>query len=304
MNPDIARSAIVPAARGSHLLAQTRAAIGRAALILGLTTVGFTFLVPMLWVLTTSLKAPNEVFAHPIQWVPSDPQWDNYADVFSLITIGGRPGMMIFAANTLIIATLATLGTILSSSVVAYSLSRLRWKGRSIVFGLVLATMMLPQVITLIPLFLIFRQVGWIDTLLPLIVPAWFGGGGFAIFVMRQSFRSLPFELDEAARIDGAGSGRILWQILLPLSGPAIAAIGILTFLHHYNDFMHPMIYLSSNDKFTLSLGLTWFQGRFGDRWATMMAASALVTIPVVILFFLAQRQFIRGVQLSGLGGR
>jgi multiple sugar transport system permease protein len=291
-------------ALSSRRRAKIRLLAGRMALVGVLTLVGLAFVVPILWVLTTSLKAPNEVFQTPIQWLPNAPQWDNFSQIFSLITIADKPGILVFASNTLLVSVVATLGTILSSAMVAYSLARLRWRGRDVVFGMTLATMIMPGVVTLVPQFLMFRSVGWIDTFLPLVVPPWFGGGGFAIFIMRQSFRSLPYELDEAARIDGASSLRILWQIIMPLSGPVVAAVGILTFLFHYNDFLGPLIYLSSNEHFTLALGLMWFQGRFGERWPVTMAASSVVIVPLVALFFVAQRHFIRGIQLTGLSGR
>ena len=164
--------------------------------------------------------------------------------------------------------------------------------------------MMLPGVVTLIPTFLIFRNLGWLDTFLPLIVPSWFGINGFYVFMLRQFFLNLPYELEEAARIDGASSFRILWQIMVPLSGPALAAITIFSFLHHYNDFLGPLIYLNSNENYTLALGLRMFQGRFGDRWPIVMAASMLVIIPPILIFLLAQRYFIRGIHLTGLSGR
>jgi multiple sugar transport system permease protein len=281
-----------------------RGQAGRALLHLVLVAAGLTFVAPLFWVVSTSLKPGSEVFTYPIHWVPTHPLWSNYADIFGLIEIGGRPGLVVFAGNSAIITLVGTVGTVLSSTLVAFSLSRLRWPGRNLVFTLVLGTMMLPGVVTLVPTFIIFRDLGWIDTFLPLVVPGWLGGSGFSIFLVRQFLLSLPTELDEAARIDGASDIRILWQILVPLCKPVIAAVAIFAFLRYYDDFMGPLIYLNSNEKYPLSLGVRFFAGRYGDRWQLVMAVSALMLAPVVALFFVAQRQFIRGIQMTGLAGR
>lgn len=284
--------------------AARRTRLEHALLHLVLAIAGVTFMVPLFWVLSTSLKAPNKVFTYPIKWIPDPVVWSNYADMFQILQFSGQPALIIFAKNTFLVATLATIGTVLSTAFVAYSFARLRWPERDLVFSLCLATMMLPGVVTLVPTFVIFRNLGWLDTFLPLIVPSWFGVNGFYVFLLRQFFLSLPYELEEAARVDGASSFRILWQIMMPLAGPALAAIAIFSFLHHYNDFLGPLIYLNSNEHFTLALGLRMFQGRFGDRWPIVMAASTVMLLPPIILFFLAQRHFIRGIQLTGLAGR
>ena len=278
--------------------------ISHAALHIALLAVGAAFLLPLLWVLSTSLKSPSRIFAYPIKWIPDKVVWTNYPDAFDLLKIGNTPALVVFASNTMLVAVLATLGTVVSCAFVAYSFARLRWPERDFVFSACLATMMLPGVVTLIPTFLIYRNLGWIDTFLPLIVPSWFGMSGFFVFLMRQFFLSLPYELEEAARIDGASSLRILWQLVMPLSGPVIATVAIFSFLFHYNEFMGPLIYLSSNDNFTLALGLRMIQGRFGDRWPLVMAASMMTIVPPVALFAATQRYFTRGVHLSGLGGR
>jgi multiple sugar transport system permease protein len=269
-----------------------------------LIVVGATFALPLFWTLSTSLKPRSAVFTHPIQWIPHPVVWTNYVEIFNLIKIAGQPAIVIFAQNTLIITITATVGTVISATMAAYALSRLHFPGREAIFTIALATMMLPSVVTLVPSFVIFRTLGWIDTFLPLIVPAWLGGGGFYIFLLRQFFLTLPAELDEAARIDGASSLRILWQILVPLAKPAIAAVAIFAFLANYDDFIGPLIYLSSNDKFTLSLGVQWFAGRYGDFWTYVMAVSTLMVLPIVALFLVAQRQFIQGIHLTGLAGR
>jgi ABC-type glycerol-3-phosphate transport system permease component len=262
-----------------------------------LVVLGFTFLVPLLWVLSTSLKRSAEVFIIPIQWIPSDPQWHNYVEVFQLLPFGQ------FIVNTAVISLAGTLGVIVSSLFVGYSLARLRWPGRGVIFIVLLATMMLPDIVLLVPTFILFRYLGWLDTFYPLYVPSWFGQA-FYIFLMRQFMTSIPYEMDEAARIDGANSLHILWRLIVPMSKAPIATIAIFAFLAHYNEFMRPLIYLTSNEKFTVALGLYWFSGRWGNFWHLVMAASTTTILPVIFLFFAAQRHFVRGIQFSGLAGR
>ena len=191
----------------------------------------------------------------------------------------------------------------LSASVVAYAFARLRWPGRDFLFIVVLATLMLPGQVTMIPIYLIFRELHWIDTLLPLIVPAWLGGGAMFIFLLRQFFLTIPVELEEAARIDGASSFGIYLRIMLPLSKPILVTIAVFSFIQHWNDFMGPLIYLNSTDKMTLALGLRVFQGTYGSDWHLMMAASTAVLLPVLIIFFFAQKQFVRSIVLTGIKG-
>ena len=271
--------------------------LGKVLLHVVLIAFGFTFLVPLLWVATTSLKTGGQVFIIPVQWIPSSPQWQNYAEIFEILPLTA------FIRNSAMVSILGTLGSVTSSVLVGYSLSRLNWPGRDVLFATLIATMMLPYVVTMIPTFILFHRLGWVDTLLPLWVPSWFGGA-FYIFLMRQFMIGLPYELEEAARIDGAGPFRILWQIIVPLCGPAITTIAIFSFLAHYNNFMGPLIYLSTNEKFTLPLGLRWYQGRYGNFWHLVMAASMVSIAPVLVLFFVAQRYFIRGIALTGLAGR
>jgi ABC-type glycerol-3-phosphate transport system permease component len=198
---------------------------------------------------------------------------------------------------------MGTLGAVVSATTVAYGLSRIRWPGREFVFSVLLATLMLPGVVTIIPVFIIFKWINWIGTFYPLWVPAWLGFA-FYIFLMRQFMMTLPLELDEAAKIDGASNFRILWQVIVPLCGPALTTVTIFAFLHHYNDFLGPLIYISDNNMFTLPLGLLWFQGRFGNFWHLVMAASMITITPVILLFFFAQRYFVQGAQFTGLAGR
>ena len=268
-----------------------------AFLYLALVIPAIAALTPFLWVISTSLKTQGEVFLLPIRWIPETPMINNYAEVFRTLPFGR------YMLNTAIITVLATLGNEVSSLVVGYSLARLRWRGREAVFGLVLATMMLPHVVTLVPQFIMFFTVGWVDTYLPLIVPSWFGSA-FFIFLFRQFMRGLPIEMDESARLDGANSLQILWQIIVPLSKPAIAAVAIFAGMAHYNDFMGPLLYISKNANFTIQLGLYQFLGYYVVKWHLQMAAATVAMAPLIILFFVAQRHFIQGVAFTGLSGR
>lgn len=258
---------------------------------------GLTFLMPLAWVVSTSLKLPGQVFITPIEWIPTEPKWSNYLEVFS------RLPFHLFIRNSFYVTIMGTIGMVLSSLTVAFGLSRLRWPGRDLLFTVLLATMMLPGVVTMIPVFIIFKEIGWVGTFYPLWVPAWFGAA-FYIFLMRQYMMTLPIELDEAAKIDGASNFRVLWQVIAPLCGPAIATVTIFSFLQHYNAFMEPLIYISDNEMFTLPLGLLWFKGRFGNFWHLVMAASMVTIAPVILLFFFAQRYFVQGAQFTGLAGR
>ena len=282
---------------GQNLSRHGREVLQHTLLHIVLILVGFTFLLPLIWIFSTSFKTAGQVFIIPVQWIPTNPQWYNFVEIFQILPLTA------FIRNTIIVTVLGTVGTVVSSLLVGYSLSRLRWRGRNYVFYLLVGTMMLPFVVTLIPTFILFKYLGLIDTLFPLFIPSWFGGA-FYVFLMRQFMIGLPVELEEAARIDGASSIRILLQVIAPLCGPAIATVAIFAFLAHYNDFMGPLIYLSTNDKFTLPLGIYWYQGRYGTSWHLVMAVSTVSLVPVIALFFVAQRYFIRGIALSGLAGR
>lgn len=269
-----------------------------------LLLLGLVYMVPLLWVLSTSFKAENKVFTFPIQWIPNPFIWQNYQQLLTLLEFSGIPAIFFFFQNTLIIALFATLGTVISSVLVAYSFSRLQWPERNFFFSMSLATMMLPSVVIIIPTFLLFRDLAWLDTLKPLIVPFWFAVQGFYVFLLRQFFLTLPVELEEAARIDGAGTFRILWQIIMPLSGPSLITVTIFSFLQHYNEFLGPLLYLNTVEKFPMALGLRMFQGRYGTNWPILMAATAVFIIPTIFVFLAAQRHFIRGIHLTGLAGR
>jgi multiple sugar transport system permease protein len=272
-------------------------------LLLGLS---FLFLVPFFWMLSTSLKDFRELF--DTRWIPSRLAWENYRDAFSY-------GMWRrWTLNTVVITLVAMLGTLLSTSLVAYSFARLRWPGRDALFSLVLATMMLPGIVTMIPQFILFSKLPafgfqgsrvWIDTFLPLTVPA-FTGNAFYIFLLRQFMRGIPMELSEAARIDGASELRIWWSIVMPLTKPALAAIAIFTFQFTWEDFIGPLLYLQREELYTLQLGLRQFEFAAGGApaWNWLMAASLVVMLPVVVIFLLFQRYFIEGVTLTGMAGR
>jgi len=274
-----------------------RRRIGHAVLHIVLILLGVTFLMPLAWVASTSLKLPGEIFVTPIQWIPKHPRWQNYVEVFTYLPFHR------FILNSFFISTMYTTGAVVSSVIVAFGLARIRWPGRDMIFSVVIATMMLPYVVTLIPTFVMFKKINWVGTFYPLWVPAWFGNA-FHIFLMRQYMMTIPIEFDEAAKIDGASNFRILWQVVAPLCGPAIATIAIFSILWSYNSFMIPRIYISEMSMYTMPLGLQLFQGRFGRFWHLVMAASMIGLLPPIVLFFLAQRYFVRGVQLTGLAGR
>ncbi len=286
------------AAAASRRRAARAKIIGRLLLHLVLVVLAISFLVPTAWLVSSSLKASTEIFASPIRWIPARPEWSNYVDAFT------QQPMFLFARNSAIVVVAAGLGTVLTSTMVAYSFARLRWPGRDYFFGLVVATMMLPDVVTLIPKFIMFRTVGWIDTFLPLTVPFWFGGTAFYIFLMRQFFKTLPYELEEAARMDGATSFRILYQIMVPLSKPALATVAVFSVFANYNDFLHPLIYLNHTTDWTLALGIRAYNDVYAAQWGLIFAASTAMLIPMIVLFFAAQRYFVQGIHLTGLAGR
>ncbi len=253
---------------------------------------------PLAWLLSTSLKTGAQTFLMPPKWIPDPIVWQNYPEAFRAVPFHR------YFWNTMQIVIFATLGTLLTASMAAFAFARLRFPARGLLFGLVLSTMMLPGVVTLIPTFIVFRKLGWINTLLPLIVPYWFGGGAFYIFLIRQFFMTIPYELDEAARIDGASNFRIYWSVLLPLSKPVLATVAIFSFIHHWNDFFLPLVYLQDNDKWTMAIGLQGFKDLYSTSWNLMMAASTAMIIPLLVLFFFTQRYFVSGIHLTGIAGR
>lgn len=271
-------------------------ATGRLLAHLALLLVGLLFFLPFFWLVSTSLKELDQIFRMPPVWIPDPVRWGNYPEALSYFPFLRQLG------NTLVIAISNVALTVLSSTVVAYSFSRLRWIGRDALFYLVLSTMMLPYQVTMIPLFIIFRSLGWVNTLLPLIVPHLFGVP-FYIFLLRQFFMTLPRELDDAATIDGCNELGVLWFIVLPLSKAALATVALFQFLNSWNDFLGPLIYLNDPSKYTLSLGIQVFASTTGVQWGWLMAVTTVLTVPVVILFFFTQRTFIQGIALTGIKG-
>jgi len=271
----------------------------RAAILLfALAAVGALLtLTPFYLMLALSLKTSAEVAASPWAW-PHAPQWINYVKTWTIE--GTDVTFSTFFRNTLTIAVLGTFGTVLSSSLVAFGFARLRFPGRDRLFVLLLATMMLPGIVTMIPSYIGFRYAHWIDTLYPLIVPAFFGGA-FNVFLLRQFFMTLPRELDEAARLDGASYFQVYWNVLMPLCKPALVTVGLFAFIGAWKDLMGPLIYLNSTENQTLELGLRTFQTIHGTDWNLLMAGSVIVLIPLLVLFFLGQRYFVQGIVMSGM---
>ncbi len=263
-----------------------------------LIIVALAFTIPFYWMVISALK-PNElVFSDPIQWWPQPMLWSNFLEA------ANYPGFpfLKFLWNSIFYSGSVTIGTILSCAVVAYGFARLRFPGRDLLFTLTLATLMIPAIVTLIPTFLLFKTFGLIGSYAPLIAPRFFGDA-FFIFMLRQFFKSLPEELADAARVDGASEFRIFWQIMLPLVQPALIVVGVFTFLWTWHDFFGPLIYLSDSNQFPLSLGLFAFRAQRTTEWGLMMAGSVLATLPLVIIFFIAQKYFIEGIKLTGVKG-
>lgn len=269
-----------------------------AVTVYALLTLGsIAFLFPLLWMLVTALKPTEQIFAYPPIWWPDPLEWENF------LTSVQRFPFWVYLRNSVVVTVLSVVGQVLSAAFVAYGFAKLRWRGRDALFFLVLATLMIPAQTTMIPQYVIFSKIGWVDTLLPLIVPSFFGGGAFNIFLFRQFYRTIPREYSDAARIDGCSEPRIFWQIVLPQARPAIATASIFAFLWTWNDFMGPVIYLHSPENFTLPIGLRAFQQQSGTEWDLLMAASLIVMIPVIVLFFVLQKQFVQGMNMSGLKG-
>jgi multiple sugar transport system permease protein len=267
---------------------------GVAYFICSLIAIAYVF--PLFWMVSTSLKTDTEVFLVPPTMWPVAPQWQNYPAATTYIPFWG------YMLNTFIICALTILGTVASCSLIAYGFARVRWPGRNIMFIIYLSTIMLPPQVTMIPLYIVFRNLGWVGTMWPLVVPAFFGNVVY-VFLLRQFFMTIPNELSDAARIDGANEFGIFRRIMIPLIKPALASVALFTFVATYRDFLGPLIYLTDETQWTISLGLKMFQNMYGLQWQLMMAASALTMIPMIVLFFLTQRTFIEGIALTGIKG-
>ncbi len=254
------------------------------------------FLFPFFWMISTSFKTNAEVWTYPIKWIPDKLIWKNYTDIFEILPFGR------YFFNTFFITICRIAGQVISCSIVAYSFARLRFPGKNVLFLLMLSTLMLPSVVTLIPNFVFFSKLDWVDTWLPLIIPMLFATP-FNTFLLRQFYMSLPKELDEAAKIDGCSTWRIFGRILLPLTKPAVAAIVVFEFMNGWNDFMGPLLYLIDDKLYTVSLALSFFQGKNHTDWQLLMAASTVTSIPLLLLFTIAQKYIIGGITMSGIKG-
>lgn len=282
-------------------VARTRKTIGRILVYLIAVGSALMFVFPFAWTVGSSLKTSVDIMAYPPTLLPAKIQWQNYYTAWTTVEFGP------YFRNSIYVTGLSLIGQTFSALIVAYGFARFRFPGREAAFALCLSTMILPPEVTIIPLFIIFKQIGWIDTLKPLWVPAFFGGGAFSIFLLRQFIMAIPFELDEAALIDGAGRMRILWDIILPNSGPALATVAVLGFIGHWNEFFGPLIFLNSKENFTIPLGLYSLKTYAGDpgepKDHLLMAGSVIATLPIVVLFFVAQKYFVQGIVTTGIKG-
>ncbi len=280
---------------------------GSAKILLyaGLALCAVFFLFPLVWMVATSLKPEAQAASASLSLLPDPPSIlpgqarENYTAVWTDPSIT----FPLYLRNTLIVAVLAVVGMTISSAVAAYGLSRIQWPGRSAVFGTILITMMVPFPVLMVPLYIVFRELGWIGSLKPLWVPAWFGGA-FNIFLLRQFFMGIPKELDEAARLDGCSHWGIFWRVIVPLSKPALAVVALFHFIYVWNDFLAPLVFITHRDQFTLALGLQMYQAKAGlTPWNLLMAASTLVVLPVLVLFLFTQQAFVRGIATEGVKG-
>ncbi len=264
-------------------------------LLIGLSLL---FLFPFFWMILSALKPEYQIYMWPPKWIPDPIQWSNFKDVFT------HPYLPFatFVKNTMILEVGMITGRLLSCTLVAYGFARLNAPGKDILFGIVLATLMIPNAVLLIPRFILYSELGWINTFKPLIVPAWFGEA-YAIFLMRQFFRTIPKELEESAVVDGANTLQIIFRIIVPLSLPVLTVIAILSFKDIWNDFMGPLLYLNEQSKLTVSVGLAYLNGQFDTQMNLLMAASVTLMMPTLILFFIAQRAFVQGITMTGLKG-
>ena len=253
---------------------------------------------PLIYMVSTSLKPNGTEYEFPIRWIPERFAWENYR-----IAIEGVPTLT-FLKNTLVIALVSLVGELLTASLAAYGFARLRFPGRDAMFTLMMSTLMLPYFVIMIPLFVLYRVLGWVNTLYPFTVPAFFGGGPLYIFLLRQFYLTLPRELDDAARIDGAGFFGTWWSVLLPLTRPALATVAILSLVFHWNDFTGPLILLNSQDRFTLALGIRLFRDQYHTYFNQTMAYSTMMTVPIITMFFIFQKYFSKGISMTGLTGR
>ncbi len=270
--------------------------IGRAGTYVLLILFSAVFIFPFLWLVSTSVKPDSQIMVMPPKWIPHPFMWSNYSKGLTFVPF------FLFLRNTLIICIANVIGVLISCPLVAYGLSVIPWRGRDILFYVILSTMMLPFQVVMVPLFTVFTWLRWIDTFLPLTVPA-FLGNAFFIFLLRQFFMTIPKDLIDAAKIDGCSDFQTYRRIILPLAKPVLATVALFTFMGSWNDFLGPLIYLFNQDKYTVSMGLAMFSSQYGSYWGMLMAVSTVVTVPIIVLFFFTQRTFIQGITLTGIKG-
>jgi multiple sugar transport system permease protein len=289
-----------PAGVGTHQPAEAgvwRKRIDRVVAQAVLVLLSVVFIIPFAWMLTASFKTDAQLFVFPVEWIPNPPTLEHYRYGLTFVPFAQ------YIVNTLVVAGFSVAGTVISCGMVAYSLARIDWPGRNVLFAILLGTLMIPFPVTMVPLFIMFSDLGWVNTFLPLIVPTFFGNA-FFIFLLRQFFMTIPKELSDAARVDGANELRIFLGVILPLSRPALATVALFQFIASWSDFLGPLIYLGgASEKFTVSLGLSVFQGEYSTEYGALMAASTVMLLPVIFLFFLTQRTFIQGITLTGIKG-
>lgn len=282
-------------------LRAARSAIGdraNRALSIALLALGsVAFLVPLYVMVTIALKSPAEFGSTSVWAWPQKPTMENFHTVLTNPNVS----FQLFFKNTVIVTVISSIGTLAGSCVVAYAFARMRFPGRDRLFLILLSTMILPGVVTQIPSYVMFSKIGWINTFWPLILPPFLGGGAFNVFLLRQFYMGLPRELDEAAILDGAGHWKVFTRVVLPLSGPALATVGLFAFIGSWRDFFGPLLYFNDPDKQTLELGLQTYHSLLGEKWNLLMAGSVLVTIPLIVIFFVGQRYFVKGIVMSGL---
>ncbi len=288
----------LPGASGKRLSGSE--SIGRL-IVLAILFVGAVIMIaPFAFLVSSSLKVETQVFQFPIQWVPDPARWMNYVEALT------QKPFLLYFKNTMVIVIFNQIAILLTASLVGYGFARIEFPGRDFWFGVALATMMLPYYVTMVPQFILFSRLGWMDSNLPLVVPYFFGGGAFNVFLFRQFFRTIPEDLADAARIDGCSELGIYWRVFVPLSTSVFITVSIFTFMASWNDFIGPLLYINTPDKFTVALGLATYRSMLGvgrTRWDLLMAASVTMTAPVVLLFFILQRYFIKGVVMSGIKG-
>ncbi|NPV54503.1 MAG: carbohydrate ABC transporter permease [Firmicutes bacterium] len=275
---------------------QTRAIFRTLISYLVLITIAILMFLPFAWMISSSLKDPGVIFLLPPQWIPRPFRFDNYAEVWQLIPF------LVLLYNSFKISLLAVVGGLFSCSLAAYAFARLRFPGRDVIFTLVLITLMVPPQVTMIPVFMLMRRIGWVDNHLALIVPT-FLGGAFGTFLLRQFFMNIPGELEEAAKIDGCSIPGIYFRIFLPLSKPALTTLAVFIFLYRWNDLLLPLIYLRTFEKMTLTVGLSLFQGLYSANWTALMASAVISMIPTVILYLAGQSYFEKGIAMTGIKG-